>query len=293
MIEIDKEQATIREHLLGRLNDPERAQLEERFITDEDFREVALIVEGELNDDYAAGLLSPEDRGCFTKHYLKVPAQREYAQFTEELRDYAIQSESPQTAPVKTGPRVPLKQKIANLFLGRRWVPAAVLSAVVFVAAIAVFSLRGKWFSSDPGSARNAEIALLNKPPFGTEGTFVVALTESLSRAPQKSNNVVIPEETKIVELRCHLPAQPYVKYRASLRVNDDSEIAKIDGVPAEPLKDGRLVRFRLPARLMAPDDYLLIVSGLTVDGRQEGVADYFIRVVKQSGANSSQPHSQ
>ena len=87
MIQIDDVQDSIREHLLGRVQGEEREPFEERFISDPEFREVVLVIESELFDDYAANLLSDADRDSFVTQYVNSPSRSKDVQFTSALRD--------------------------------------------------------------------------------------------------------------------------------------------------------------------------------------------------------------
>src|SRR5689334_14404724 len=95
MIETDKELSAIREFLLHRAGGKERQEFEERFLTDPEFRELALAVEGELIDDYLAGHLSPGEQSDFVNHYLSGPRQVEELKLARSLRDGALEERAP------------------------------------------------------------------------------------------------------------------------------------------------------------------------------------------------------
>lgn len=280
MAEIDKDQNTIRTHLLGRLGNGELEQLEEKLVTDPQFREVALIVEGELVDDYLAGALSPLDRESFINHYLKHPHRRQELQLTEVLRDYAIQSEAT-TAAAFEATSQPLRQKIGNLLFGKRWVPVLVAIVLLTTALFVSWNLAEKWFRPDQRAALSAEITLLNRGP-ADAAPYAVKLTPVLNRSPQQSQKVVVPKGTDIVELQAHLLRQEHNDYQATLRVTDGgNELFIVDGLPVEETTDGRVLKLKVPSRLLTPADYVLTVRVLAADGRFEDVADYFFRVTQ------------
>ncbi|HXD31709.1 MAG TPA: hypothetical protein VN643_11355 [Pyrinomonadaceae bacterium] len=56
------EENLIRSYLIGKLPENEQDELETRLLTDPEFFETSLIIEGELLDDYVMGLLSKPDR---------------------------------------------------------------------------------------------------------------------------------------------------------------------------------------------------------------------------------------
>src|ERR1044071_6037995 len=166
MIDIDKEQPTIKQYLLRRLDEEGQQRFEERFVTDSEFREVALVVEDELIEDYLAGLLTATQ-------------------------------------------------------------------------------------------------------------------TSEISRAPHQGQKVLIPGGINIVQFLLGLSGQPYQSYEITLHINDSSEVFTVSGLHAEDTGEARIVRLRIPARLLTHADYVLKVRGVNAAGQAADVAEYFFRAVK------------
>ena len=66
----EHDQARIRDYLLGRLNDEEQEQIEERLMTEDALFEELEISKSELIDEYRPGELSHNDHEWFEQHYL-------------------------------------------------------------------------------------------------------------------------------------------------------------------------------------------------------------------------------
>ncbi|MET0624250.1 MAG: hypothetical protein ABW250_14800 [Pyrinomonadaceae bacterium] len=79
----------IRRYLLGILSEEAGQGVEERLMTEEAFLEELTLVEGELIDDYAAGLLGAEEHAGFERHFLSTEARRAQLRLTRGLRRYA------------------------------------------------------------------------------------------------------------------------------------------------------------------------------------------------------------
>ena len=60
-------------YLLGQVSDEEQAQVEERFISDQEYYSQLLLIEDELRCVYAKGSLPPPDREQFEKRFLIFP----------------------------------------------------------------------------------------------------------------------------------------------------------------------------------------------------------------------------
>lgn len=280
MRDIDKEQPAIKLYLLGELSEEGRQRFEERFVTDPEFREIALIVEGELLDDYLAGLLSPREQEYLDSYYLSEPGKTQDLEFAKALREYATQGEpAGQAVAAAAPPPTGVRHRIINLLSGRRWLPASAVAALLFIALVISWNFVSSWFRGDPRAALNAEITLLNRQPRDGEVPFTVPLMYVLSRAAQESQKVSIPGGINIVELRLNIPRQQYQSYQVTLRVNDGPEVFTVGGLQVEYTKEGRVLKLRIPARLLTPQDYILSVNGLDAGGQLEDVAEYFFRV--------------
>jgi hypothetical protein len=281
MRDIDKEQPTIKQYLLGHLDEEERQRFEEQFVTDPEFREVALIVEGELLDDYLAGLLPPGERERFVSHYLSAPRQIQELEFAKALREYAIQGEATVLALDAEAPPTKTHHKVINLLLGRRGLPALAGVALLLIALAISWNLVGRQLLGDQHADLNAEVALLNRQSRKGESPLTVTLTHVRSRAAQQGQKVSIPSGMNIAELQLNIPSQQYQSYQATLLVNDGPEVFTVGGLQAEDTDGGRVIRLRIPARLLAPQDYILSLRGLTAGGQFDDVAEYFFRVVR------------
>lgn len=278
MLEIDGIQASIREHLLGRVEGEERERFEERFLTDSEFRELVLLIEGELIDDYEAALLSDVDRERFINQYVNAPNRKHDVRFNAALREYAIQAA--RSSAVGPQPRRP-EHNLSKLFTKRRWVPLLATGALGFVALIGLWSAIANWVWRDHAADLSAEVALLNKPPASSEPLFSVVLQLIQNRSTGEEQKVLIPVDRSIVELQCPLPNTSYRYYQTTLRVVNDSEVFTVDQLQAITNGDGKTLHLRVPARILTPQDYILSVKGMTQEDRFEDVADYFFRIVK------------
>jgi len=278
MIDLDQKQPTIRRYLLGRADEAGSEQFEERFVSDAEFREAALIVEEELIDDYLAGLLSADDQARFDAHYLAGPRQRQELTLAQTIRAYAL-------ANAAAGPTVapePTWRKLFDFIMGHGGLPALVAATLLLVAVV---GLSVWWVSSKHGNGPQLvtadAVARLNKPPYNAEPGLSVPLTAFLDRASGQGQKFAVPAGIDIVQLQLALPAKSYQSYQATLRVTDGEELFTVGDLSAQQSEAGRRLNLRLPARLLTPRDYTLSLNGQTTEGRAESVADYYFRVLR------------
>jgi hypothetical protein len=281
MIDIDTEQPTIRRYLLRRLDEEGRRRFEERFVTDSEFREVALVVEDELIEDYLAELLTAEEREEFASHYLSTSPQFEELKLSRALREYATQGAAERTLDDADASAARGRHRIINLLFGKGQVPVLVVVFLFLIALGVWWSLAGRRRWGDQQAAVSAEVTLLNRQPLGNESVLTVTLTSVISRDPHQGQKLLIPSSINIAQFLLSLPGQQYQSYDITLRINDGPEVFTVSGLHAEDDGGNRLVKLRMPARLLTPEDYVLKVRGVNIAGQSEDVAEYFFRVVK------------
>jgi hypothetical protein len=82
------EEQLIRKFFLGDLPESEEDRIQERAFTDPDFYEALLMVEGELVDGYALGLISAEERKKLERGFLMNPHQYQKVRIVRTLEQY-------------------------------------------------------------------------------------------------------------------------------------------------------------------------------------------------------------
>ena len=88
MKELEQEQLVIRKYLLGELDEEGRQQVEQRVMTERDYKEEVLMSEDELLEEFVAGALREHERELFLKNYLSAPLQRRKLRITQALNKY-------------------------------------------------------------------------------------------------------------------------------------------------------------------------------------------------------------
>lgn len=78
----------IRKFFLGDLPESEEDRIQERAFTDPDFYEALLMIEGELVDGYALGLISAKERKKLEKSFLMNPHQYQRVKIVRTLKRY-------------------------------------------------------------------------------------------------------------------------------------------------------------------------------------------------------------
>lgn len=299
--------------LLGNLSESERAEMEDGFLTQDDFYQELLIAEDDLIDAYVRDELPAPERALFEQRRLTLPHTRARVEFAQAL----FNSVSGKTA--VTPARVPDRgvswwQFLAGPFATRR--PAL---AFTFAAALLVIVLVGLWFLTDkrrtrrvpeqaktiqptPAPPRESSTPIptaeqqqvtrdevnSNRTP-ATETpkrTAPVIATFTLSPGLVRSENgagpLVLPSGTTEVQLRLSLEGETHKKYRVTLSTPEGRKVWSRDVTGGRPSIESTHITLSLPADLLESGDYVMDLSGANADGKWESVADYSFRVVKK-----------
>ena len=198
----NNDQTRIREYLLGKLNDDEQQQIEERLIVEDDLFQEFEISKGELVEEYCANELSRDEHQWFEHHFLASPEGKERYALAITL--------GPRKHPVPEPPRGRAFWERLNDFLKLRpWVISTVAATAGVVIVAAIFISR-------------------------QTGQTVVGptLASNLTNREQGSlpSKVTIPSNARELKIRLLLPAdmQPGANYRAELDNKTESKPVKV-----------------------------------------------------------------
>jgi len=267
--------AMLREFLLGKVDDEERARIESLFLTDSDAREKLLVVEQELIEDYLEDNLSTDDRGEFLLRYGQTSAQRQQLRITNAIKNWALR----ENAGVQTVPaRVSTWSRLSSTL---RLKPAFVVP--VAVAALIAIVVAGIWINSRLKHASiERELAQLNSPANlrqVPEQMVSLELSPGTVRSNQPLAELKKPAGTQLVEL--HLPwvqKERYATYRAEISRIGGAESFTIPNLQVK--SDGRYeIRVRLLASIFSRGQYQVRLSGIDANGAA-GITEEYVFTV-------------
>jgi hypothetical protein len=272
------DQKLIRQYLLGDLDESKRQQFEDHIFTDREYFERALMIEDELVEDFVFDLLPPIDRAKFVEHFLSTPTQIQKLNVTRALQKYSRLAAA----------RIPSrKDRLINFFRGRNLVVGVSLAAILLIA-----SLVGVWMSTR--NSLQKELARLNNTgATGIQGDsglgtsdYQINLIPIRVRSGNQTNlgsqqRILVPAGVQVVQLRLQLATDGNRDFQAELKKEPDSSLFTLRSVKATA--DGKLLIVRVPAKVLSPGEYQLILSGVFPDGQLQYVGSYVFRVVDEN----------
>lgn len=256
--------ASLRQFLLGQLEQDERQRIESLFLTDPEFKERILAVEQDLIEDYLDDSLTGADRESFLLHFAQTPEQQRKLRITKSVMEWALtEANRPQISP-------PPISVWSRLLAGLRLKPVFVISiAVSAMAAIVAAVLWLNYSANRRDSSIQEELARLNDPAKLRE---TLPETYSLELSPVAVRSAA-PEaqldrsSNQYVELRLRwIEREDYPRYRATIRRFDDDETFAIDNLHAEG-DTGKVIRLRLLVSMLKRGLYQVELSGVDANG--------------------------
>lgn len=306
MSEAANELLLIRKYLLGSLDGEEREQLEERVLSDADFRDRVLLVEENLIEDYTDGVLNETERYGFRKMFYSNPQRRIDVQVVAGLKLQAATNWWTRLFGAVQGIWKPHRATLAsvgaaplNSFSGFR--KAAIAVALVTAVAIAFFVVQRFLRSQQapPSLTQDQqrhdlierELARLNTSasqsrPSALAATLSPGLTRGSDTQPTSEFPIVtLPRGAESAQLRLLLRSSDneYRSFQAVLTPVGARESYDVVLKPVELSSGVPALILTLPTQVLDDGDYSVQLSGQAADGRTEALPDhnYYFRLVR------------
>jgi hypothetical protein len=251
MKDIEREQALIRQYLLGELDEERIQQLEQRLITDSDFKREILMTEEDLLQEFVSGELTEADRSRLLKRYLASPRQRRKLEVAQALGRYIGTHKPAET----TGAVSPIGRRRSWFDFFRldnrtgRFVWAAVILLIIVAGGALIWRLGPQ---DQVARLNDRDSVVLTASP----DVLVVELAPVVLRG-SAAKPVKVDPAVRIVQIRTPI-APSDSKYRAVLRDADGKDVVRLNEVPVRNLSSGSTIVLQIPSTLLTPGNYEL-----------------------------------
>lgn len=289
MTDSNEEEGRLRKFLLGELAEEERERVEERFLTDPDFKDRVLAAQDELVEEYAEGSLSDAERRRVAATILSSLEGRRRLRTATLIKKYVDVEKAAHSPPPGEKIKQNGSQRFAAFGLRRPYVSVA-LAAVVLLAigfgAVKLLDVRRlneqRAREHSQREAVERELAQLNDASLdgaGAPPAYSVPLTPVFVRSVSTARVVSPPASAAVVELRLALAGGGYETYRAVIQKLDDPARFAVPNLRASVAEGRMAIHLKVPARLLTRGDYQLSLSGVSADGKAEEVGEYNFQV--------------
>ena len=279
MKDIERERLLIRQYLLGELDEHDQEQLEQRVITNPDYKEEVLITEEELLEEFVNGTLSRREHELFTRMYSSSPAKRRKVKIAQALNRHATEH-SPVVQPLA---HKSWAKSLFELFSTKNRFHQLSLAALILIFIAG--SILVYWLIS---RERRAEYdALLRLNQFGSEllqadsSLVPVPLPPLTFRGTGEPRNISITKQTKTVQLWLPVPSGGAYSFRAVLKRGDGSEVFTLEDLRARQIDQRSMLVLQIPAQMLTPQRYQLEIFEKRADGTYETPSIYPLNVTE------------
>jgi hypothetical protein len=291
----------LREYLLGSRNPSSERAIEENLLTEDREFERLRSVEDELVDDYVFGYLSSDEQARFEHHFLCTPERKRKVELSRAICIFAADRAAGRVSPFGRFWRFwALPQ-----FRSYGW-QAATLCLTVFVCtwvAVQNHRLRSELsFLQQSTIASRAAVREAAANPVQSIQATTVAQSAGQSATVETGGTITIdalaivltPGSTRSVGEQARLQLAPAISsVQITLRVayppkgelQEQLLNAEGDNIWSQRIMasrseiDSQGVKILMPASLLQPDDYRILLSTKTRSGKFDEIAHYSFRV--------------
>lgn len=266
MQQYDEHQIRIKYYILGTLEQEKRQEIEERFLTDNDYFNEILKIEDELMDEYINGGLSAEDRERFEQQFLTISENRQKLNFAMALNRYVKTAESNQALESDNNAeeKIPYKRSPFSILRTTNPIPK-----YVFIAASILLVCAASWLVFN--SLRRERTFPGNK--------IGVALRPGLVRDSGEIKKISFSNNVETLVLKLELAASDYNRYRAIIQSAEGIKIFEVENLESQTSANGNFVILPVASKLLANGDYQIKLSGLTSNAKYEDIDSYYFRI--------------
>jgi hypothetical protein len=312
--ETNSQAGLMRRYLLGLLQEPEQAALEERFFEDGEILGEMRAVEGDMVDAYVRGRLAPDEKSVFESHYLSVPRHAERVAFASDLLRLADAEPDLTPHPGSTESRESFWRKWLSLFQTPKFAMSAALAMIVILvgSGLLLFRERARWrqelaksqaeraAQKEKLSALEQEIAkgradsaqltaelerlrqrLARPTQPASAATIFSFLLLTTTRDRVEQQTLRLAPNAAQVRLQMKIRAGKYKSYRVRIDPVDGGNTWESASVRARSAGITTTLSVLVPARNLPPGDYNLELTGIDANGAAESIENYSFRVSK------------
>lgn len=275
----------VREYLLGILPEEEHERIETRFLTDSDFENFVDLVEDEIIDDYMNGALTEGDRKAVEEHFLRPAERQQKLAFARQLRARLNSKPTPAAA------NPFLYSQPSRLPRVSSGTSAALVALLLVMTGSALYIMdlrRNLQVEAAKSRAEQAELereraraarleAQIKALP--SSGQFMAVTLNAELRRGDPLPEVAPRAETRWIEAHIPLEHEP-APYRITLCTDEGMEILSMRGLKPTTEKDGSDLVFDIPAQLLPPGEYAVILNA-GHGGRTPMTQTYKFKVLK------------
>lgn len=280
------EEVLLRNYLLGALDEAQQVQVEERLLSENGFEEKLSAAQDALIDDYVFDALSHSEREKFEKNFVFDREREHKLRFAQTLEVYVDEHyEQPRVADDDSRHSASWWQNALQFLRSHRALTATSAFGLLLLILISVQVWRS--YRPRPSAQREhieRQIAELNRPnqTIPALPSTELTLQPTILRESGGLTRVTLTEESKLLTLKLSLPEARQESYRALVLTVEGNELFAVNGLKSEVDEGVGIVRLKIPAEFLAPDDYQIQLWGMAPNLPAGDAVRYYFRLIKK-----------
>jgi len=271
-----KKQDVLERYLLGEVSDDERSQIEQGYFADDAFFDQLVDVQNDLVDSYVRGTLPPAERKRFEERFLNSGSGIARVEFARALQQRIAARSGRKTGSFRL---LAIAASIAIIVIAAAWMTFTLQrrTQLPFTESRPKAPPQQRTTPPTPVQAQTQTAPLQSKPAASTLVT--VLLTPGGTRESEAATPLVLRPAPQFVRVELVLEDDRYDSYAAELQDVEGSVLWKEQSLRATTAPSGRTVAVSVPAKLLPPGDYIVVLQGIR-RGQASEINNYTFTVV-------------
>ncbi|SRR5712692_2493867 len=271
-----KKQDVLERYLLGEVSDDERSEIEQGYFADDAFFDQLIDVQNDLVDSYVRGTLPPADRQRFEERFLTSGSGIARVEFARALQQRIAARSGRKTGSFRL---LAIAASIAIIVIAAAWMTFMLQRRTQLPITESRPKAPKQQHTTPPTpvQAQTQTAPLQSKP--AASALVTVLLTPGGTRENEAAKPLVLRPAPQFVRVELVLEDDRYDSYAAELQDVEGRVLWKEQSLRATTAPSGRTVALSVPAKLLPPGDYIVVLKGIH-RGEASEINNYTFTVV-------------
>jgi len=271
-----KKQDVLERYLLGEVSDDERSEIEQGYFADDAFFDQLIDVQNDLVDSYVRGTLPQADRQRFEERFLTSGSGIPRVEFARALQQRIAARSGRKTGSFRL---LAIAASIAIIVIAAAWMTFMLQRRTQLPITESQPKAPQQQHTTPPTpvQAQTQTAPLQSKP--AASALVTVLLTPGGTRENEAAKPLVLRPAPQFVRVELVLEDDRYDSYAAELQDVEGRVLWKAQSLRATTAPSGRTVAVSVPAKLLPPGDYIVVLQGIR-RGKASEINNYTFTVV-------------
>ena len=267
-------QDVLERYLLGEVTDDERAEVEQGYFADDGLFDQLTDLENDLVDAYVQGTLPAAQRKAFEERFLTSSSGIARVQFARALQEKIAARSRRKSVSFR---QLAIAASIAIVVIAAGWVTLSMRPQRASVAESRPPARAQQRAVPVPPAQAQTQAAPIRQAK-AAAALVTVLLTPGGTRESEAAAPLVLRPAPQLVRVELILEEDRFDAYAAELQDVEGSVLWKEQSLRPAATPSGRTVSVSVPAKLLPPGDYVVVLKGIR-GGMASEISNYTFTV--------------